>query len=89
MFSPATHMIPHQNYQAMHPIGYNPHFISQYPIGPFPGYPPNMANMNYITPSSNNGVSSNNNICQVSTSSSTQAYTDNKTNIYETKGDFY
>lgn len=88
MYPPGAPMIPHQNYQAMHPIGYNPHFIPPYPIPQIPGYPPNMVNMNYMTPPSSNGINSHTSVSPNSTSTTAQVNTENKTSASETKGEF-
>jgi hypothetical protein len=79
-------MLPHQNY--MNPMGYNPHYMPPYPISHVPGYPPNMVNMNYMTPQYYNGLNPHTNVSPNSTSITNQAYVDNKTVLNETKGDY-
>ena len=88
IYPPGAQMLSHQNYQGMHPIGYNPLFIPQYPIPQIPGYPPNMFNMNYVTSPSINGIHPHYNASPNSTLSTVQLNTDSKTSIHEIKGKY-
>ena len=86
IYPPGASMLPH-NYQAMHPIGYNP-YAPPYPIPQMSGYPPNMVNMSYINPSSNNGINTHNSVSPNSNPLTAQISIDNKSTNNETKGDF-
>lgn len=77
-----TPVIPHQNYNLINQMGYNPHYIPPYQTSNIPGYTANMMNVNYSTPSN---INTKNNVSPNSSSTTVQANAENKTSHNETK----